>query len=75
MALLSFDGDNAYKKYAETSISKKFKLVPLKSIKIEGGEVSQDDAYILVSLIASLGLRGSFTIDICGDIYSDLKFR
>ena len=65
MALLSFDGDNAYKKYAETSISKKFKLVPLESIKIEGGEVSQDDIHLLVS-------SGLFTIDICGDIYSGL---
>ena len=69
MALLSFDGDNAYKKYAETSVSKKFKLIPIESIKIEGGEVSQDDIYLL----ESLGLRGSFTIDICGDIYSGLK--
>ena len=65
MALLSFDGDNAYKKYAETSISKKFKLVPIESIKIEGGEVSQDDIHLLVS-------SGLFTIDICGDIYSGL---
>ena len=71
MALLSFDGDNTYKKYAETSISKKFKLVPLESIKIEGGEVSQDDIHLLDSLLESLG---SFTIDICGDIYSGLKF-
>ena len=69
MALLSFDGDNAYKKYAETSVSKKFKLIPIESIKIEGGEVSQDDIYLL----ESLGLRGSFTIDICGDIYSGVK--
>ena len=65
MALLSFNGDNAYKKYAETSISKKFKLVPIESIKIEGGEVSQDDIHLLVS-------SGLFTIDICGDIYSGL---
>ena len=69
MALLSFDGDNAYKKYAETSISKKFKLVPLKSIKIEGGEVSQDDTHLLAFLLKSFG---SFTLDICGDIYSGL---
>ena len=69
MALLSFDGDNAYKRYAVTSVSKKFKLVPIESIKIEGGEVSQDDIYLL----ESLGLRGSFTIDICGDIYSGVK--
>ena len=67
MALLSFDGDNAYKKYAETSVSKKFKLVPIESIKIEGGEVSQDDIHLLVS-------SASFTIDICGDIYSGVKF-
>ena len=65
MALLSFNGDNAYKKYAKTSISKKFKLVPIESIKIEGGEVSQDDIDLLVS-------SGLFTIDICGDIYSGL---
>ena len=69
MALLSFDGDNAYKKYAETSISKKFKLVPLKSIKIEGGEVSQYDTHFLAFLLKSFG---SFTLDICGDIYSGL---
>ena len=66
MALLSFDGDNAYKKYAETSISKKFKLVPIESIKIEGGEVSQDDIHLFVS-------SWLFTIDICGDIYSGVK--
>ena len=71
MALLSFDGDNAYKKYAETSISKKFKLVPIESIKIEGGEVSDDDANLLAFLLGSFG---SFTLDICGDIYSGLKF-
>ena len=71
MALLSFDGDNAYKKYAETSISKKFKLVPLESIKIEGGEVSQDDIHLLEDLLDS---SASFTIDICGDIYSGVKF-
>ena len=69
MALLSFDGDNAYKRYAVTSVSKKFKLVPIESVKIEGGEVSQDDKHLL----ESLGLRGSFTIEICGDIYSGLK--
>ena len=71
MALLSFDGDNAYKKYAETSISKKFKLVPIESIKIEGGEVPEDDIALLEYL---LGSSASFTIDICGDIYSGLKF-
>ena len=65
MALLSFDGDNAYKRYAVTSVSKKFKLIPIESIKIEGGEVSQDDIHLLVS-------SGLFTIDICGDIYSGL---
>ena len=70
MALLSFGGDNAYKKYAETSISKKFKLVPIESIKIEGGEVSEDDLILLEYL---LGSSASFTIDICGDIYSGLK--
>ena len=71
MALLSFDGDNAYKKYAETSISKKFKLIPIESIKIEGGEVSQDDIHLLEYLLDS---SASFTIDICGDIYSGVKF-
>ena len=74
MALLSFNGDNAYKKYAETSVSKKFKLVPIKSIKIEGGEVSQDDIDLLVYLLFSLDSSASFTIDICGDIYSGVKF-
>ena len=68
MALLSFDGDNAYKMYAETNVSKNFKLVPIESIKIEGGEVSQDDIHLLVS-------SGLFTIDICGDIYSGLELR
>ena len=74
MALLSFDGDNAYKKYAETSVSKNFKLVPIESIKIEGGEVSEDDLILLEDLLDSLGPRVSFTIDICGDIYSGVKF-
>ena len=71
MALLSFDGDDAYKMYAETNVSKNFKLVLLESIKIEGGEVSEDD----FNLLRSLGSRGSFTIDICGDIYSGLELR
>ena len=69
MALLSFDGDNAYKKYAETSVSKNFKLVPIESIKIEGGEVSEDDIHLLDSFVSP----ASFTIDICGDIYSGVK--
>ena len=71
MALLSFNGDNAYKMYAETSVSKKFKLIPLESIKIEGGEVSEDDIHLLEDLLDS---SASFTIDICGDIYSGVKF-
>ena len=74
MALLSFDGDKAYKKYAETSVSKNFKLVPIESIKIEGGEVSEDDIHLLEYLLSSLGSSASFTIDICGDIYSGVKF-